>query len=491
MNNGHDGRLGRRGILGLGAAALASGSLASLAPLGRARADGAPGGAAQLPQRLLFVVAATGGASILDAFLPVARAEVSTTAKADTLLTYDDAALDQASGSAFRTVRRLDRASPFKADYELRSFLRAHGDDTAVLTQETTSVNHVVAQKRAVTGAGINGGRTIMELAAQSHGKGLLLPNVNFAGGAYVEPGDDKTVPAEALGQVVTNPLYFALATDARRGVKDAPGEGAFAAAREARARLDAASAFGKRYAGAPRLRRYEDLRANETPKLEGANLIARLMLLADSPENPLSAYELESSPDAALVLRYLPDLNKGDRMQAQAAIAFLLALYGLSASLTIGFAQTSVVAGHIADTPLGFDFSHTDHVTGQNVMWARTMKVTDGLISLLKATGLWSRSVVYIATDFGRTKSRPAGADKFGTGHEQSNGNVIVSPLVKGNRVFGGVDPETCRTYGFDGRTGEPVKGTVMREGHVYSALAHLLGVDFPGRKDLSGVVR
>lgn len=56
---------------------------------------------------------------------------------------------------------------------------------------------------------------------------------------------------------------------------------------------------------------------------------------------------------------------------------------------------------------------------------------------------------------------------------------------------MFGGVDPETRRTYGFDGVTGAPMKETVMREGHIYSAVGRALGVDFPGRRDLSSILR
>lgn len=35
----------------------------------------------------------------------------------------------------------------------------------------------------------------------------------------------------------------------------------------------------------------------------------------------------------------------------------------------------------------------------------------------------------------------------------------MLVSPLIRGNRVYGGVDPKTGLTYGFDRATGEPIE--------------------------------
>ena len=48
-----------------------------------------------------------------------------------------------------------------------------------------------------------------------------------------------------------------------------------------------------------------------------------------------------------------------------------------------------------------------------------------------------------------------------FGTGHHLNNGSLIVSPFANGNRVLGGVDPDTGLTYGFDPRTGDPERGS------------------------------
>jgi uncharacterized protein (DUF1501 family) len=129
--------------------------------------------------------------------------------------------------------------------------------------------------------------------------------------------------------------------------------------------------------------------------------------------------------------------------------------------------------------------------------MWSRVLRVVDGLVDLLKAEPdgaggtLWDRSLVYIATDFGREKFRPADAPTYGTGHHLNNGVVMVSPLLKGGRVYGGVDPATLLTFGFDPTTGAPAPGTLMREGDVYAVIAAAMGVDYAGRRAFPCLVR
>jgi hypothetical protein len=71
------------------------------------------------------------------------------------------------------------------------------------------------------------------------------------------------------------------------------------------------------------------------------------------------------------------------------------------------------------------------------------------------------------------------------------NNGHVMVSPLLNGNRVYGGVDPDTCLTYGFDPASGDPVPGSRMTEPHVYSAVAHALDIDFDTRIDMPCMVK
>ncbi|MCU0674126.1 MAG: twin-arginine translocation signal domain-containing protein [Myxococcota bacterium] len=476
--------------LATGAAAVSTASALSLLPFrSRAKAAPPPG------RKFLFVISASGGGSILDSLLPVAASEVSTPARAATLLAFPDEAIAQPTGSAIRCVRNLRLGGTFSNDYDPADFVAAHFRDLAVVTVENTSVNHVVAQKRAITGAGIDGGRTIMEAVAMRHGDGLLLPNVNLASGGYLEPGD-APVPDRVRGEVVTRPELFASATHGYRGIPRAPSASVIERARSARRNLDAISPLASRPSA---LRdRYLELRDELAPGLESADLITKLMLLSESPDTPLSEFELAQSPDGPALAAQFPLLGV-DRLQTQAAIAFLLVKHGVSCSVTFGpgFEPSFLPDGSILDTPIAFDFSHNDHVTTQNTMWSRIFEVADGLIRMLKTveyddgSTLWDASLIYVATDFGRSKERPAGSLTFGSGHHLNNGNVFVSPRLKGNRVFGGVDPETCLTYGFDGRTGEPRRDEVMREGHLYSLVAHALDVDFAGREDMSGLLR
>jgi uncharacterized protein (DUF1501 family) len=153
-----------------------------------------------------------------------------------------------------------------------------------------------------------------------------------------------------------------------------------------------------------------------------------------------------------------------------------------------------------VIGAPIAFDFSHNSHRQAQSVMWARSLRLLDVLIDLLKthdylgdpALGkMWDRSLIYMASEFGRDKTRPALSDSWGTGHDLNNGSLIISPLIRGNRVYGGVDPKTALTYGFDPQTGEPTKDKKLFEGDVYSLIAHALGVEFPGRIDFPAVVK
>jgi len=61
---------------------------------------------------------------------------------------------------------------------------------------------------------------------------------------------------------------------------------------------------------------------------------------------------------------------------------------------------------------------------------------------------------------------TRPPDEWNDGTGHHLNNGSVLLSPLLQGNRVLGGVEPSTSLT-------------------HVQA-----LDIDLPGRRDLSAVL-
>ena len=455
----------------------------------RAHAQAAP------DQKFLFVVGASGGASISDSFLPVLDSEVSSPSIANELIVYPELVVGQPPGSNIRCVKNIGSGSIFTTDYDLENFLAKHYQDMVVMTVENTSVNHVVAQKRAITGAGIDGGRTIQEAMAMEHGQSTLIPNAVMASGAYAEPGD-LAIPDGARAELIGNAVAFPLAMDGIRGVAGAPARNLVEQARSKRAELESVSAFGKRYDDSPLRTRFLEMRSSVQPQLESADLITKLMMVQEGVV-PLAAYDLESSPQAAQLAAVFPNMLE-DRLQAQAALAFLLARYGVSAAITIGpsFDPNFLGTGEIVDTPLAFDFSHNDHLNAQQVMWARLCETVDGLIGLLKDTphgdgSMWDKSLIYVATDFGRTKTRPAGSlGGFGTGHDLHNGNLFISPMLKGNRVYGGFDPDTLQTYGFDPATGDPDTGVVMREGHLYSLVAEVMGIDFDGKHDMSGLV-
>jgi hypothetical protein len=457
-----------------------------------------PARAAGEDRKLLFVIAAAGGGSIIDSFLPILD---TTSANAATIMTYPATLLGTAGNLRCVHAPFPVNIGGFTVNGHLLPFLQRHGRDVAVLTQECTSVNHIIAQKRALTGAGIHGGRTILEAAALRHGDGLLLPAVNLCESGYLEPGDDPSVPDAARATAVGDALLFPFSTDGVRGIRGAPDRTLVERARQARNRLDDDSVFGITFRDAPLRRGYVDRRNRQVPAMEAADLITKLTMVPNVPGTiPLDDFDLESSPDGARVRARFPSLLS-DPFEAQGALAFLLARHRVSCAIALSPSFNPLLDGGLKNTPLAFDFSHTNHVLTQYAMWSRILRVADGLIALLKeqdwddadpAQGkMWDRSVVYIATDFGRDKVRPPNSLEHGSGHHLNNGNVIISPLVRGDRVYGGVDADTGLTFGFDPVTGAPAPGTLMHEGDIYSAVAHALDIDFAGRRDMPALVR
>jgi hypothetical protein len=196
-----------------------------------------------------------------------------------------------------------------------------------------------------------------------------------------------------------------------------------------------------------------------------------------------------------------LPNLDN-DKVEAQVALGFLLAYHGVSTSVTMGLPTDPYITpgGDITGAPIAFDFSHNAHREVQSLMWSRTLAMTDKLITMLKTYDylgdpslgkMWDRSLVYIATEFGRDKTRPVFSGSWGTGHHLNNGSVLISPLLRGNSVYGGVDPRTCLTYGFDPVTGKADPNLVNNEADVYGVIAHALDLDSPATKRYPGLVR
>lgn len=508
-SNSNDKGLGRRrflaglgGAAGLGAAGL--GALgAGMSARRRANAGfrdheaGHDPAQALAERKLLFVVCAAGGGSIIDSFLPVLDTEVVNGEPAS-LDVYPESLIRQPEGSNIRCLGNLSNTSYFTPTFSMEGFLQNHYSDTVVLTHENTSVNHEVAQRRAVTGAGIDSGRTILEAAALRHGSDLLLPNCAMATGGYIAPGTDASLPRWARGEIVADPLMFASSTHGYRGVLGAPDAALIERARGVRRQLDDASPFGQTFRDSPLRQQYLSLRDENQAGVEVADLISKLMLV---PQDALpSKFGLESSPIVDLVRETFPSMYT-DPWQAKAALSFALAYFGVSCavSLSVDFEPVGTTSSLIS-TPLAFDYSHNDHRVAQNIMWGRVCLVLDGLIRLLKSSDylgdpalgkMWDRSLVYVATDFGREKIRPFNSGSYGTGHHLNNGSLLISPLLKGNQVFGGIDPDTLLTYGFDRDSGAPEPGSLMREGDVYSAVAQALDIEFTQRRDMSAMMK
>lgn len=450
--------------------------------------------------RYLFVIGGLGGASILDSFLPV---PTSTSPRGAERTTIPDAQVASIAGSELRCVLPFGAAVGsyrFGNGYSQQDFLSRHKDDLVVMTCEASTVNHASGQVRAITGDGVDQGRTILEAAAARWGAGLVLPAVTMAGAGFAVDGTDPTLAPEERAIAVGDPRFFALTTHGARGVRGAPSAERLARARAVRDRLEQASAFGRTYAHTETLRRYARLRA-QARGLEEADLVSQLTI---ARELPLADFGIAPSPYAERLAAAFPRLASDD-FEAQAALAFLLARYGVSCATAIspsGAIESEMIEGErvITNTQLAFDYSHTDHRAAQSAMWSRVLRVLDALVTLLKeehvggdpsAPTMWERSVVYVATEFGREKVRPRDATAFPTGHHQNNGVLLLSPLLRGNRVYGGVDPESCLTYGFDPETGEPAPGTAMTMRDVYAAIAGALDIRYEGRRELPAMVR
>jgi hypothetical protein len=478
----------RRFLTGLGASAASAATLS----LGRpARASG------DLP-KFLIVLTGSGGASLIDGPLALRASESRNAARINT---FPDARVWSPEGSPLRAVDLArDEVGPIPIGFSARQsdFVRRHHREMLVSTVRGSSVNHGVGQRRSVTGNEAWLGRTLQEVTALTHGEGFPLPNVHLATGtAFTERGTDDSLPASCFGEQVADPSLWPLSLDGTRGL-EAPRRDLVEAARALRdERLDPASRFYRVFSRSPRLAQWRERRGAPLRAVEQAQLIEKLMVFPDSEDFPLSQYGLAASPAAARVREVFPNYRR-DPLEAQAALAFLLLLFRVSVTVTLGPGFDLVLDrdgdvsglpdGSMKNTPIAFDFSHQSHRATQALMWDRLYRVADGLISLLKeeelarGTSLWDRSVLYFATEFGRTRTRPENAEDFGTAHDLDNGALVVSPLVRGNTVLGGVDPDTGLGYGYDPVSGAPDPNRTMAERHIYAGLLDVLGVDTAG---------
>lgn len=451
--------------------------------------------------RFLIVFTASGGGSIIDGPLAIRESECATP---DVINTFPDALVTGWDGSPFRAADVSgDDIGPIPSAFSVKpsEFFARRRQELMVSTWTRTSVNHQIGQRRSVTGNEAWKGRTLQELVAWQYGLEAPIPNVHLlAGTGYSEPGTDDTVPTYARGQIVANPAVWPLSLDGSRGQEYALSPEVLRAVRKQRNEaFEPATRFDQVFRDAPRLVEWRDLRGTPQERIEGLDLITKLMVKQDSPDFPLTDLGLESSPASEAVLQVFPDFDK-DPLQAQAALAFLLLKYRVSVSVTLGpsfdfvydegdgSSEDFLRENSVLNPPLAFDSSHQGHRSGQAVVWNRIYQTIDGLISLLQqedfgdGTSLWDRSLIYVASDFGREKTRPSGATDWGTGHHLNNGVMVFSPLVPGDTLNGGVDPDTGLTYGFDVQTGAPVPDSEMSEDIIFSGLLGALGVDTSG---------
>ncbi len=451
-------------------------------------------------RRYLFVVGALGGANILDSFMPLVE---TSSPEAPSLTSFTPQNIETVPGVDLQCVAPLTEEiagpPPHSATYAQRTFLQRHGTDTAVMTLDHSSVNHGVGQQRALNGGGIDRGRTLLEAVADCYGEDLPLAAVNMMAGEFARPGSDPTLSAYARAVAVADARYFALGTHGSLGLPNAVDHNQLQAARRARGNLEEMTAFGRSFAHVRSRQRYLELRERaETLEASGLSEHLSLLSLPGFPE----------PTELGRILELLPNLAR-DPFEAQAALAFLLVKHG--GACAVGLSPSDALAVEVAENPdeenaitnpaLAFDSSHNNHRLGQHVMWSRLLRVTDALITLLKETpdpqqlgggsSMWDHSLIYVATEFGRTRTRPPGFTRFGTGHYQNNGVVLVSPLLHGGRAYGAIDPHTGLTYGFGRGSGEPMPGSKMTESDVYSVVCEALGVDFAGRVSTPSMIR
>jgi hypothetical protein len=440
--------------------------------------------------KLLLVVGAMGGGSIVDSFLAVRASECG--ANAPTLNTFPDGAVSTIG--AFRAVTQSGTKLgqiPLPYSSNQVAFVNAHKDDMLVATTLNTSVNHPIAQNRSVTGNDANKGRTLQEQVAAQFGAGLPLPAVNMAAGGFQEGGRDASLPTFAIGATVANPTLWHLGLSASRGVSDPLPEDLIQRARDLRDRsLDPEAIFTRTFSKSPRLQRWFAQRT-QSVALEQANLLEKLNIVND--QFPTEAFGIATSPDAAKLQQAFPR-HGSDPFEAQAALAFLLFKHGVSCAASISPSFNGLTIGSdIVNPPIAFDFSHNDHRATQAYMWSRILGVVDKLIALMKAepyggSSMWDHTLIYVATDFGRTRTRPPNATVFSSGHDLNNGVLMISPMVKGNTVLGGVDPATTLCYGFNAATGAPLPGDhETNEAKIYSGVLHAMGADTTGLPDAS----
>lgn len=441
-------------------------------------------------RRFVIVLTGSGGASIIDSFLALSESEVDRAGgNSDTTNCFADSQTVRFDDSPFRAVKvdtTIATLGGFPVKTDQSFFVKKHKDDMMVVTTLNSSVNHEASQRRVMNGNGAWDGRTIPEAVAMQYGKGLPVANLNMGAGGYGFAGVYNELPDYARQLSVTDPVYWPLGLHASAGIADIPTTDLIELARDVRdKRLEPQSNFYRTFKDSPAIGQWLNDRNQRLKEFEEVNLIEKLFF------TPNKQFNL--NPENQRLVEMFPNYHQ-DRLDAQAILGFLAITKGVSCAVTLGpsFAASGQSLKKIFNPPIAFDFSHTDHRGIQAMMWNRILVVADKLIDLLKqtefnpATGesFWDRTMLYIASDFGRDQIRPSKTAKFfPSGHHLNNGSVILSPMVKGNTILGGIDPKTALTYGFHTETGAPAKERNTSELELYAGILHSLGIDTNGR--------
>ena len=440
--------------------------------------------------KFLIVLAAYGGASIIDSALAIRSNETDNWRKMNTFAPEN---VVDISDSPFRAVdieKQMIGFIPGGFKSQQIQFMEKHKSYLMVPTVTGSSVTHEVAQHRSLTGNDAWRGRTLQEAMALEYGQDMLLPNVNAAVDGYARNGLDNNLAASVYSEIVADARTWSLGLHGHNGIKNSPDPRVIEEALKLREDLEKGSTFAKTFAESPQLSSWYAQRERQT-SIEAQDLLTSLSVIQNGTQYPLNEYGLASSPEINRLLEVFPNLLV-DPLEAKAALAFLLIKNGLSASVTIAPTAEIITSrtGELINLIFGFDNSHNDHRSTQGFMWNRVMRIADGLITLLDeeefdaSTGetFWDRTLIYCATDFGRSRERKDAEEVFGTGHDLNNGNFILSPMVKGNQVLGGVDSNSGMTFGWNTATGAPEMGKQNTEAEFFSALLDVLEISTNG---------
>lgn len=441
-------------------------------------------GADALDTRYLFIVAAPGGANMTDCFL----------AQNEGPGAYDYDLLLEPEYTPFNCVipryNTVGWSLQIGNGYSQKSFLDSHHQDMAVIACEAETLERGTAARQLMTGNGINRGRTLAEHIAAAYRGRFTLPNVNMATTDFAAPGTDPYLNDSARAEVIADPLMFAFATHGFAGLSHQPSAAKVQLERQLRLSLEKNSKFYRDNSDHPTVARYIYNRDVIMTSLEKNQLMMNL-LIDGTARGRYRRHGLRMSAAMGQLSQQFSQLGT-DPLEAQMALAFLLAKRGLTNVCTMSPGTNVVLSrdGKRANTaPMGFNWSHTDHRSGQNSMWSYVLKNVDGLINLLKATDIegnpakgkmWDKSVIYITSEFGRDRVQEGGSEPH-----KSNANMIVSPLVNGNRFYGSLDASTGQIGGFNPETGEPESWRQITAADHYSIIADLMGAPFTGQRD------